>query len=114
MQETDIIAEANQTLRINLNTVICKLGDRNGFGITAIQRVCKLGYNQACRVVELGIKENLLYRPNNDYKIAFTDKANKLRKQILLSKSSLPENHGSIELTESKMTMNRGNDENIK
>lgn len=80
--EAKLISEAKRTEQILLNTVVCKLGSRDCFGISAIQRVCKIGYNQANRVVERGINDELLYRPENDYKLAFTDKAHELRKQI--------------------------------
>lgn len=66
----------------HLNAIILHLGDRETFGISAIQRIRRLDFCHAARIAEEAIKRGLLHRPHNDYRLALTAKGQTMRSEL--------------------------------
>lgn len=83
MDMEQLIADEGRKLRTNLNRVIAGLGDREVFGISAIQRLCGISFNNAHYVVEIGKEQGLICVCSiNEYQFSLTDKGKELRDKI--------------------------------
>ena len=69
--KSELFAALERTKKMNLNRALMHLSEREAFGISAIQRACRIGYNNARSVAELGVREGLLSEVN-DYQFTVT------------------------------------------
>ncbi|MGR2840250.1 hypothetical protein ABMX64_20035 [Vibrio vulnificus] len=81
MTETEILARHERTQAMHLKRMIVGLEERDIFGFSAIQRVCKIGYNNACHIAERGVREGLL-RAESDHQFRLTEKGKALSEKL--------------------------------
>lgn len=81
MTDEQILARYERTQKMHINRLVIALADREFFGPSAIQRVCRIGYNNALHIAERAVNEGLLHRVG-DYQFAITDKGKEIQLRI--------------------------------
>lgn len=81
MNHDDLMMKLEQREQRILNQVVVGLSEREVFGTSAIQRLCRIGYNFARRIVERGVSEGL-FCSVSDYQFSLTEQGKALSEKI--------------------------------
>lgn len=82
MSNREILARLERTQVMHLKRVVTGFVDHASFGVSAIQRVCKIGYNNACHIAERGKEEGVITNVG-ELRYTLTDEGRELGKRLL-------------------------------